>query len=120
LFEVIKREVTDFGRDIALECSGPDMVAIHAHTVKSVRTESRNDEGAILVDSAKPAPFDEISALFGSINAEMNEVYVEVYAPVVYDTPTNRNRLITRLKDPIRGKIEAFYKGGQNGPDANP
>jgi len=77
-------------------------VIVHGFDIESVRTASRNDEAGIMVVSGNtPRPFEQESALFNSINEGYAEVYLEVYAPVVWQTRTEREQLRSRLEGPI-------------------
>ena len=84
-------------------------VIVHAYTIRSVRVSSRNDEASIMVvRDPNPRPFEQESALFRSINEGYAEGYVEVYAPVTWDTATDKKKLRRDLKGPIREQIEAL------------
>jgi HD superfamily phosphohydrolase len=104
----------------------PRLVIVHGYKVLSVRTTARNEEAEILVASQEPAglrrpsktgakgkarprsrpgapaTFEGVSTLFGSINEKYNDAYVEVYAPVSWETPTDRTRAEQALWEPIR------------------
>lgn len=87
------------------------LVIVNAFDIKSVRVMSRNDEGGILVDRPSgPRPFEEESALFRSISQGYTESFVEVYAPVDWDTPTKRKQLKNALDRPIRDAVEGYFK----------
>ncbi|MCC6445572.1 MAG: HD domain-containing protein [Armatimonadetes bacterium] len=81
----------------------PHLVILHTYSIKSVREQSRNDEEAILVDTVpRPAPFEEKSTLFRSIRTSVNEKFLEVYAPVEYGTPTERDKKLKAVAGEIR------------------
>ena len=47
-----------------------------------------------MVDKAPgPVPFEQESTLFRSISEKMNEAYCEVYAPIKWDTATERKKV---------------------------
>ncbi len=91
----------------------PRLLIIHVYTIKSVRVSSRNDEASIMVARVgqTPVPFEEESALFRSINEGYTEGFVEVYAPVTWETATDRKRMRERLYVPIRSCIECTCGG---------
>ena len=75
--------------------------------IQSVRTSSRNDETSIMVIRGNgPRPFEQESSLFASINEGYAEAYVEVYAPVTWDSRAARQTLRATLEKPIRECIE--------------
>ncbi len=83
-----------------------DALIIHTFTIKSVRESSRNDEAGMMVaGTGTPAYFDQKSTLFGSINEKMDEAYCEVYAPVVWESPTARKKVIADIREQILSKI---------------
>ncbi|MBW2150537.1 MAG: HD domain-containing protein [Deltaproteobacteria bacterium] len=88
---------------------------IYSYTIKSVRAQSRNDEAAILVDRGPKgiSTFEEESALFNSINERLSEAFVELYAPVSYDTPVDRDKIKTTLDKIILENIVSFFEGGE-------
>jgi hypothetical protein len=94
--------------DSETKCS--NLIIIHAYTNRSVRTQSGENDSSILVDSQPPVPFEEESPLFQSIKEKINEPFVEIYAPVDYASPAQRNKLKYFLNEVIASKIEEFYK----------
>lgn len=80
----------------------PRLVVLHSYTVRSVRTESRNDEEAIqIAKRPKPQPFEQASFLFRSIREGLAEAFVEVYAPVQWEDPAQKRRLRAALADDV-------------------
>ena len=71
-----------------------------------VDSEVFHDEASILVNRARPVPFEQASALFESIDEKLSEAFVEVYAPVVYQTPAERRALRGKLSGPIKKILE--------------
>ena len=92
------------------------LLIIHSYTIKSVRAQSRNDEASIPVDKTpkEPTTFEEESVLFNSINEELSQAFVAIYAPVNYDTPVDKKKLKKLLDDLISENITLFFKGGNN------
>lgn len=85
----------------------PDYVIVHGFDIKSVRTSSRNDEASIMIDRRpNPVPFEQDSTLFASIDEGFADGYIEVYAPAVWPTPTDRARHLRELDQPLREAIE--------------
>jgi len=84
-----------------------NFVIINVYSIRSVREISRNDEAGILVAGPTPRPFEEKSTLFASINERYSDEFVEVYAPVEWDSDTGKKKAIRRkLKEPILKIIE--------------
>lgn len=84
-------------------------VIVHTYKLKSVKEQSRNNEGPILVDRIpKPEMFEEESSLFHSIDVELSEAYVEVYAPVNYDSPAQKRKLLMDLYQPMTEILTQF------------
>lgn len=93
-----------------------DFVIVHAFDIKSVREASRNEEEGILVDtSPEPKPFINESTLFASINEGYVDQFVEVYAPVSWDTPADKNRIRRESYEPIKGLIERHCREAMKG-----
>lgn len=81
-------------------------VIVHSYTIKSVRPKAKDSEGSILVDSeGQKNTFENESTLFKSINAAMQDQYIEVYAPVIYrddkDKKVKRQEYQEHIKDII-------------------
>jgi hypothetical protein len=88
------------------------LVVAHSYSLKSVRAQSRNDEGSIMVHTIpNPTPFEEESDLFKSINEKLNDPHFAVYAPVAYENPGERRTLFNQVKDPILRCLEGFGNG---------
>ncbi len=86
-----------------------DFVIVHPFNIRSVREISRNDEARILVageGGQEPKPFDDESTLFASINDRYTDEFVEVYAPVRWDSGTEKKTIRRKLKEPILKIIE--------------
>ncbi len=89
-----------------------NLVIAHSYSLKSVRAQSRNDEGSIMVHTVpNPTPFEEESDLFKSINEKLNDPHFSVYAPVAYENPAERRDLFNRVKDPILRCLEESNDG---------
>jgi hypothetical protein len=100
---------------VALDCNLEDpsnLVIAHSYSLKSVRAQSRNDEGSIMVHTIPaPTPFEEESVLFKSINEKLNDPHFAVYAPVAYENPAERRTLQANAKEAIMRCLEAFGNG---------
>ena len=55
-----------------------------------------------------PRSFEEESALFRSIHEGYTVGYVEVYAPPVWDIPTDKKKVRQELNQPVRDRIETI------------
>lgn len=87
-------------------------IIVHAYTTKSVRTQSRDDESAVLIDKRPlPKPFEQESTLFRSIDEKLSEAFVEVFAPVTYDTVAERRVLLDTIDQPITEILNGYFKG---------
>ena len=86
-------------------------VIVNAFDIKSVRTTSRNDEAHILVkEKPVPKPFEQASSLFASIDARYSDMFVEVYAPVKWDTRREKEEILSGLRQPIFELLEKVSK----------
>lgn len=87
----------------------PRYVIVHSYTIRSVRITSRNDEASIMVlRNAEPHKFEDESVLFASIDEGYREGYVEVYAPVSWDTKADRLKMQKALRAPIKEVLDSF------------
>ncbi len=84
----------------------------HQFSLKSVRTQSRNDEGPILVRKGSAlTTFEDESDLFKSINEKLVDPRFAVYAPVYYDNPSERRKIQTVVEEPLLKCLEEFGNG---------
>jgi len=84
-------------------------VIAHSYTIKSVKEQSGDDEGSILITRLpQPVPFEEESTFFRSITDKLNETVFQVYAPVYYETAAERRELQKRLQTPMSATVEAW------------
>ncbi len=117
LWEIIRKTIKE-NSSAQITCDQEDhrLLIIHSYTIKSVRTQSRNDEASIPVDKIlkEPSTFEEESTLFNSINEKLSQAFVELYAPILYDTTVDKNKLQKSLDDVISKNIASFFKGGEN------
>ncbi len=114
----LERRIAEIIRksNVTLDAGGDnpaDFLIVHAHTTKSVREHTAENEASILVDRRPtPKPFEEESLLFRSINQQLNEARVEVYGPVSYDTQAGKRDLLITLEGPITQGLEKFFREG--------
>jgi hypothetical protein len=81
-----------------------------AHFAGVVSAGFRNPSAGILVDRpGKPRSFEDESSLFRSIDQGYSDGFVEVYAPVSWETPTDRKRIKNQLYEPIRTAVDSFW-----------
>jgi hypothetical protein len=77
-------------------------VIVKQFTIKSIREQSRNDEGSILIDTVNgPRKFEEESTLFRSIDEKQNDAMFEVYAPMNISDPVKKRKMLSRFSDDI-------------------
>lgn len=94
-----------------------NFVILHAFGIKSVKEMSRNDEAGILVkDGTTKAHFEDMSALFASIQEGYKEEYVEVYAPILWQERERREDFCEELKLGIVDILESI-KPENNGEE---
>lgn len=112
LLEAMARAGARFDEDV------PDVsnfVIAHSYTIKSVKEQSSDDEGTVLIKEPRHlVPFEEKSSLFRSITEKLSETVFEVYAPVCYDTPAERRELNKRLRGPVSAAVETWAERGEN------
>jgi len=89
----------------------PYYLIVNVFSIKSVRVQSRDDEGSILVISdGQPSVFENESTLFRSINESENDEVVEVYAPVVFEDAVRKEKIKDKYRMEIREIIEKILK----------
>src|ERR1039457_4124223 len=100
---------------IPLKCACKDasnLVIVNSFTLKSVRVQSRDDEGPILVRKGdEKTTFEEASDLFRSIDEKMVRPQFAIYAPVEYNNPAERRSMQVKLRDPILRCLDEFGNG---------
>jgi HD superfamily phosphohydrolase len=87
------------------------LVVVQDYSLKSVREQSRNDEGSIMIAEESPVPLEEASQLFQSIDEKLTTPHFAVYAPVSYDNPTDKKRLCGKAKEAIIACLEGLNDG---------
>lgn len=113
----MERQIAEKIREHFKKEVDPHEVIIHTFDIDSVRSSSRNDEKSIRVLSRQgPKPFEEASTLFESIDEKYKEGFVEVYAPVTWETRADRSKAVRSLDQPVREilltQTKATTKGG--------
>lgn len=94
------------------------LVICHAYTVKSVRTQSRDDTGGILIDNpAGPSPFEQESTLFRSIDESESEAFIDLFAPVNWSTPDEKKTLLGGIDQKIADMIVSVAHPGDDKED---
>lgn len=94
----------------------PDDLILHTFNIKSVKETSRDDDAGILVaKSPNPVGFQDESVLFRSISEGFNEEFVEIYAPMAWQTQTEKDHTRAMLKEKIRATIEKGVASGREG-----
>lgn len=99
----MEKQISEKIREHLKQEVDPHKVMIHTFDINSVRSSSRNDEMSIQVLNRRgPKPFEEASTLFESIDERYKEGFVEVYAPVSWETRADRSKAVRALHEPIR------------------
>ena len=110
--EDIERRIAEELSSVTGEQIDSDFVILNVFDIRSVRETSRNDESNIMIATdPKPRPFEEESTLFRSIDESYVDEFVEVYAPVAWDTITDKRKVRAEAKEPIRKVIEEVCSG---------
>jgi hypothetical protein len=105
--------IQDNGFSLKCKCKDPsNLVIVNSFTLKSVREQSRDDEGPILVKKgAEKTTFEEASDLFGSIDEKMVRPQFAIYAPVDYNNAAERRTMQVKLREPILRCLDDFGNG---------
>ncbi|MCP5051179.1 MAG: HD domain-containing protein [bacterium] len=109
LMRITKRENKDKREELENAISkvltvSPEFTIINSYQVKSVKEVSRNEEkeGQIKInEGGVPKKFEDISTVFQSIDESLNEIWVEVYAPVDFKDRRDREKKMKVWKSEI-------------------
>jgi hypothetical protein len=99
----------------------PEHVIICSFSIKSVREESRNNEGSIIIlKDGQPGRLEDESTLFRSIDERQNDQYLEVYAPVTFKDDLDKRRKKAEMSEKIldilqNGALETLRNKRKNG-----
>jgi HD superfamily phosphohydrolase len=95
------------------------LIIINAYNIKSIQQSIKTDEPIYVKKKLAPIQIDQESAIFNTINQQFDESYVEVYAPIKYDTKSERTKLLRKLENPITEFLCSFHinKGDGHGND---
>jgi uncharacterized protein len=75
-------------------------VVLHPFSVESVRAQSRNSEGSIMIlKGQRPIPLEQESTLFRSIDESLKEEHLECYAPVGYQDDKQKRDIQEKMRD---------------------
>ncbi len=110
------RSVVSQNEGVTCFSDNPAFLIVNAYSIKSAREMSRNDEASITVDRGFKAPstFEEESTLFNSINEKLNQAFIEIYAPIMYETTNARAKFHQAMDNVITKEIENFFQGAKN------
>jgi HD superfamily phosphohydrolase len=87
-------------------------VIVNQFTIKSVREQSRNNEGSIIILTADgPKKFEEESTLFRSIDEKQNDASIEVYAPVVIKDSVEKRKALAEFSVSLQSIITKLASG---------
>ncbi|MCE5272217.1 HD domain-containing protein [bacterium] len=68
-------------------------VIVNSFAFKSVREQSRNNEGSILIlKGSGPQKFEDVSTLFRSISESESDKFLQIYAPVEFNDDADKRR----------------------------
>ena len=100
LEQQIAEAIQSAGVDLGSSVNDPShLVIAHQYSLKSVRTQSRNDEGPILVRKGNaPTTFEDESDLFKSINEKLVDPRFAIYARFITKTRANVEKFRRLLK----------------------
>ena len=102
---------TEVGNFLGID---PRLVIISTYKIQSVRQQSRNSEGSIMVirpDRASPVAFEEESTLFRSIDEAQKDEYLDVYASVQFLDEKDKRTRRREYSDIIRSICEKNAAG---------
>jgi len=86
-------------------------VVVFSFAIKSIRQETERSEGPILVLSDGTArQFADASTLFRSIDGAMQDMFLEVYAPVTYADEKDKTEKRGEFADKIKGVILDYFR----------
>ncbi len=102
---------TSLTKELGLNAVEARFVIVHGFNIQSVKVSSRNDEASIMVNAEPtPTPFEEHSALFRSIKENYADGSIEVYAPIQWETRSERSRIRNLLREPIDSAITSLTR----------
>lgn len=109
--DAIRRQIEqDVGEYLARELKvdvTSEFVVVNVFGIKSVRESSRNEEAEILVRKGdSPRTFSEESKLFGSINEAYADNFIEIYAPIEWPDPAQKDSQRESWRPAIRETVE--------------
>jgi hypothetical protein len=87
----------------------PNLVVLNIYNIRSVRPQraEEGDDGSVLIhDDERVLAFEQASALFRSISDALNEVRVEVYAPVQWRDLGGRAKAIASLRPRVAEELD--------------
>ncbi|MEZ6056108.1 MAG: HD domain-containing protein [Planctomycetaceae bacterium] len=111
LRKILEQGISEIIGDYFKKVSNANYIIVHGFDVKSVKTSSRNDEAGIMISGGNgPRPFEEESTLFASINEQYADGFVEVYAPIEWDSRAQRQKARRELKHTIHDALSSGAK----------
>jgi len=92
----------------------------HVYKIDSIRIMAKNESRepiSVRRNDGSIIPFDEESKLFRSIDDTVQDNVISIYAPIRYQTPSDRDLLIRKVNKPITEAINnlANNRGIDNG-----
>ncbi|MBF0556992.1 MAG: HD domain-containing protein [Nitrospirae bacterium] len=111
----IESEITTYLKNDKQEIIDHNYVIVNVFSIKSVRVQSRNDEGSILIlTDDQPRMFENESTLFRSINESENDAFIEVYAPIAFVDEVKKMQHRDKCKKEIHEIILDILKNNVN------
>jgi HD superfamily phosphohydrolase len=116
----LEQEIADFLTVETGTAVPKEYVVLKEFAIKSVKEQSRDSEGSIIVLEGDriPKSFEEISTLFHSINEKESDRFIEVFAPMKYDGELDKRKkqvlfaegISKILKKSVDSQAEFDYK----------
>lgn len=108
--EKLRKQIEEtVSRDI-LKCD-PNYVIVNSFKFKSVKEMSKDDnEGKLMIKTKDDTlvEFQEESMVFHSINQSLNEVYLEVYAPIEFGPMKEKDKKMKEIKVEILNLLKGL------------
>lgn len=103
----IENEISEYLSSRTGTAINPHNVIVIVYGFKSVKEQSRNNEGSIIIiEGSRKTRFEETSTLFRSIDERQNEQFITVYAPIEFSSDLEKNRKRSEFEREIPEIIE--------------
>lgn len=90
------------------------LIIAHRYKIQSVREQSRNSEGSIMIvrHGGPPIAFEVESTLFRSIDEAQKDEYLDFYAPVTFADEKDKRRKLRQYGECISAIVEQVSDSG--------